>query len=97
MHIEFDHAALVAALDTPEAHAGMQQAMDRIEGRAVDTSPVETGHYKASWRTEVVTEGGKAVGRLLNDADYSYYVEEGNSEGAPAQHVARNAAMTALR
>jgi hypothetical protein len=98
-----DNSALQDALNSAAMEAQGRQAAERVMERAVEISPVgdplegdeHPGLYKRSWRVESGLNGGPtsrtAWGRVLNDTSYSPYVERGNSEGAPPQHILRRA------
>lgn len=52
-----------------------------------DTTPVDTGLARDSWKTETV---GKTI-RISNDVEYLKYLNEGSSKQAPAHFVEKAA------
>jgi bacteriophage HK97-gp10 putative tail-component len=92
-----NRAGINAVARAPFMQREMLRRAEHVKDLAVQLSPVITGRYRANWTSRVVIRGGKAVGIVSNDTPYAWYVERGNSRGAPAQHVARRALAAARR
>ena len=87
-----DPAALNEALNSAFMQNECRLAGERIRAFAELFSPVITGLYRDSWEvTSGRGTGGTAWARVSNPVFYSWYVERGNSRGAPAQHILRRA------
>jgi hypothetical protein len=87
-----DPAALADALSSAAMESVCRRAAERVKEYAVEFSPVVTGLYKSSWYVlSGHGTGGTAWARVANDVHYAWYVEHGNSRGAPAQHILRRA------
>lgn len=90
-----------AGINAVARSAGVQREIRRraenVKDLAVQLSPVVTGLYRSSWTVRIEIRRGAAVGIISNPVSYAWYVERGNSRGAPAQHVARRALAAARR
>lgn len=87
-----DDAALKEALNSAYVENECRLAAERIKAFAEEFSPVVTGEYKAGWETTSGRgTGGTAWALVYNEVEHAWYVERGNSRGAPAQHVLRRA------
>lgn len=87
-----DDAALKEALDSAYMQRECRDAAERIKAFAEVFSPVVTGEYVGGWETTSGRgTGGTAWARVYNEVEHAWYVERGNSTGAPAQHVLRRA------
>jgi hypothetical protein len=75
----------------------IRRRAENVKDLAVQLSPVITGRYRAGWTVRTEVRHGAAVGIISNAVPYSWFVERGNSRGAPAQHVARRALAAARR
>lgn len=92
-----NRAGINAVARAPYMQREVRRRADAVKALAVQLSPVITGRYRAGWDVRVEVRRGAAVGIVHNDVPYAWYVERGNSRGAPAQHVARRALAAARR
>lgn len=90
--IVFNEAALRELFDGPNSVVGKELARRtvRVERRAKQLAPVDTGRLRSSVTHEMAEEGGDLVGRVGTDVDYAPHVELGTSR-ARAQPFLRPA------
>ncbi len=63
-----NHAGIRAMAASPAMVEAMRRKAQQAEAYAIAIAPVDTGRYKASFHVTAGERGGKAYGRLSNDA-----------------------------
>lgn len=87
-----NHAGIRRMLGTPAMVAAMRHRVERMKAYAEAIAPVDTGEYKASFRTASGVRNGIAYGRLSNVAPHAIYVEfphraAGSDRVIAGQHI----------
>jgi hypothetical protein len=99
-----NRAGITAACRSNEIYWHLEHRADLVIIEAEAAAPVRTGQYAFGTvnpggfeRTRFRAKGGVAGVRVTATAPHSIFVEKGNSRGAPAQHILRNALRAAGR
>lgn len=75
-----NRAGIEAMLRSPTVVRALEARAEQIKRRAERISPVDTGHYKASWYRETHATGdGRPFVRVGNRCSYGRYLEFGTS------------------
>lgn len=77
--IVFDQAGLNELFSSPSGPAGkyLKQQGIKVQRRAKQLAPVDTGRLRASITEELGQEGGDLVERIGTDVDYAIHQEMG--------------------
>lgn len=79
--IVFDQAALAELFDSSDGPAGKELARRsiRVERRAKQLAPVDTGRLRSSVTHELGRNGGELAARIGTNVEYAPYLELGTS------------------
>jgi HK97 gp10 family phage protein len=82
--IVFDQAALRQLFQSADGPVGKDLARRaiRVEARAKQLCPVDTGRLRSSITHELATQGGQLSARIGTDVDYGKHVELGTARAA---------------
>lgn len=87
--IVFDERALAELFDSEEGPVGKElvRRTIRVERRAKQLAPVDTGRLRSSITHETGREGGELVGRVGTNVDYAPHQELGTSRMAAQPYL----------
>lgn len=85
VRIVFDQAGLKELFEGPNSAAGkhLKKVGIRVQRRAKQLCPVDTGRLRSSVAEELGQEGPVLVERIGTDVNYAPYVELGTSRAQP--------------
>lgn len=95
--VVINRTGVAAVTRSPMIRRELERRAELVRFTAVQLSPIRTGRYRGSWAVRSGVRARGAYAQVVNSAPYAIYVESGNSQGAPAQRVARRALRAAVR